>query len=153
MTIFAPMDSWVAAGGRSDEWLAVGVDLLDGWQQQVVRPGTVEAGQAHLCAVLAALDRLRPDLRTSPDPLVLAVWFHHSGADPEGGAAVAWDTLCGLGEPDLAGQVARLVRRLAPHQPVGVDPAGLLLAAAHRSATSPLSLLRMAPVPPVTGDQ
>jgi hypothetical protein len=154
VTIFAPMDSWVAAAGRSDEWLAVGLGLLDGWQQQIARPGAAEAGQAHLCAVLAALDRLRPDVRATPDPLVLAVWFHHAGgSDLERGAAVAWDALCGLGEPHLADQVARLVRRFAPPQPAGADLSGGLLAAAHRFATAPLSMLRPAPVPPVTGDQ
>ncbi len=151
MTVFAPMDSWIAAADRSDDWLSLGLDLLDGWQ--------AGAGQAHLVAVLDALRTVRPLAPESPDPLVLAVWFHHA-AVPRGplsrpallelSATLGYERIAALGEPALAGEVARLVRQIGVRHTDPQDLPGGLVHAAHRAAVSPTHL---AAVPPVPRDQ
>ncbi|BEP15547.1 hypothetical protein acdb102_38580 [Acidothermaceae bacterium B102] len=147
MTVFSPMDSWIAAAGRSDASLSVGLDLLDRWQGEG-RDDSDEhgtgVGQAHLVAVLAALHALRPVTPEAPDPLVLAVWFHHAGATA---ASVA---LQALGDGDLAVEVERLVRQLGLRHADHDDANGCLLHAAHRAA---VSATHLAAVPPVPGDQ
>lgn len=147
MTAFSPMDSWIAAAGRTDASLSVGLDLLDRWQGEGQDENDEQgtgAGQAHLVAVLAALRALRPTSPGVPDPLVLAVWFHHAGA------AAALDTLQPLGDAELAGEVERLVRQLGLRHPDHDDTNGCLLHAAHRAA---VSATHLAAVPPVPGDQ
>jgi hypothetical protein len=153
VTVFALMDAWIAAAGRTDPWLSVGLDLMDGWQADPV------AGQEHLAAVLSSLGSLRRAGPVAPDPVALAVWFHHARParpardgrpDLDASAAAAYEALSGLTDPALAGEVARLVRVLgAPHPEPG-DGAGTLLCAAHRAAMGPSHL---APVPPVPGAQ
>jgi predicted metal-dependent HD superfamily phosphohydrolase len=149
LTVFSPMDSWIAATGRSDEWLSLGLDLLDRWQA----PDAQGADQAHLVAVLAALRVVRPVVAEAPDPLVLAVWFHHAAgpqASLELSAAFAYERIATLGEPELAGEVARLIRQLGLPHPGPDDTAGGLLHTAHRAAMSPAHL---AALPPPVGDQ
>jgi predicted metal-dependent HD superfamily phosphohydrolase len=140
VTVFALMDAWIAAAGRTDPWLSLGLDLMDGWQADPV------AGQKHLAAVLSSLGSLRPAGAVAPDPVALAVWFHHSRGDGVGrtdldaSAAAAYEALSGLTEPALAHEVARLVRVLGAGHPEPGDLAGKLLHAAHRAAMGPSHL-------------
>jgi hypothetical protein len=139
VTVFAPMDEWIAAGGRTDAWLQLGLDLLESWQDL-----EDAVGQAHLQAVLGALGALRPTRPPAPDPVALAVWFHHPQRE---NAVVALTALAG---PDVAVEVDRLVRVLGRHHPDRADLPGTLLCAAHRAAVSGVHL---AAVPVETQDQ
>jgi hypothetical protein len=164
MTVFALMDEWIAATGQgsaehSDAWLALGLELLDGWQRLpgASTRGDPPAGQAHLSAVLAALHVLRPVRPEGrPDPVALAAWFHHAAAESGGPATIelsgafAYDAIRGLGQPLLGRDVARLVRLLGRHHPDRDDLPGLLLCSAHRSA---LSVPHLASVPRMPSDQ
>jgi hypothetical protein len=137
VAVFALMDQWIVAAGRTDPWLELGLELTDSWQA-----GDPGAGQQHLADLLVALKTQRPEAPAAPDPVALALWFHHTGT--------AYEALCRLGEPTLATEVARLVRVLGARQPDPGDPAGLLLCSVHRAATSASYL---ASVPPVIEDQ
>jgi predicted metal-dependent HD superfamily phosphohydrolase len=156
VTVFPLMDEWIAATGRSDAWLDLGLELMDGWQGAEQRP----SGQAHLAAVLAALRTLRPVPPSPPDPVALAVWFHHglgehgSGSGGlESGAVAAYEALCELGEPAVAAEVARLVRLLGHARLDPSDVDGALFCAAHRAAAASRPASHLAPVPPVDEDQ
>jgi hypothetical protein len=136
VTVFALMDEWIAATGRTDEWLQLGLDVLEQWQG-------LDA-QQHVAAVLTALAEARPTRPPAPDRVALAVWFHHAGP------AAAYAALAPVGGPLLGQEVARLVRVLAGPAPHADDRLGALLLAAHRSAkaATPLAAVR-----PVTRDQ
>ena len=161
MNVFSPMDSWIAAAGRADDWLALGLDLLDGWQ--AVEDDETGAGQPHLVAVLAALRTVRPVTPVAPDPLVLAVWVHHASeprhAQLSGPAVLAlsatsaYDRLADLGGPGLAREVARLVLQFGVRHPDPDDVSGGLLHAAHLAAVSPTHLAAVPPVPQPSRDQ
>lgn len=140
MTLFALMDEWLACTGDADDaWLALGLDLLDAWQTAGrTGVGPTPGGQPHLAATLDALHRLRP-VATAPDPVALALWFHHC-ADLDGSLV---DRLAGLAGPALAIRVQRLVQGLAEGRPRPDDPAAVLLHAAHRSAQPPGHLARV----------
>jgi predicted metal-dependent HD superfamily phosphohydrolase len=152
VAVFALMDQWIVAAGRTDPWLELGLELMDSWQA-----GDPGAGQQHLADLLAALKKQRPEVPAAPDPVALALWFHHAGtgrvagrAGLETSAATAYQALCRLGEPALAEEVARLVRVLGAGQPDPDDLPGSLVCSVHRAATSPSHL---AAVPPVSEDQ
>jgi predicted metal-dependent HD superfamily phosphohydrolase len=152
LTVFALMDEWIASAGRTDPWLALGLELMDSWQT-----GDAATGQAHLADLLGELKALRRTAPQPPDPVALAVWFHHAGSDGKAGpagletsAATAYQALSGLGEPELAGEVARLVRLLGRHELDPGDLPGRLLCSVHRAAMSPSHL---APVPRLVEDQ
>ena len=156
VNVFSPLDSWIAATGRTDEWLELGLDLLGRWQTGAA----AGADQAHLVAVLAALRVVRQVTPEPPDAVVLAGWFHHVAATRPTSASdtvalglsatMAYERIAALGEPELAAEVARLIRQLGLPRPDPGDAAGGLLHAAHLAALSPGHL---AAVPPVTGDQ
>ena len=131
MTLFALMDEWIASTGEADDaWLALGLDVLDGWQSAGRGvTGAATAGQPHLAATLDALHRARP-VAVAPDPVALALWFHHCGGlDPS-----LLDRLAGLAGPALAVRVQRLVQGLAEGAPRPDDPAAVAVHAAHRAA-------------------
>lgn len=138
MAVFALMDEWMAAAGRTDPWLALGLELMDSWQT-----GDSATGQQHLADLLGALKALRPAAPDAPDPVALAIWFHHAGPDRGAGpaglqssAAAAYEALNSLGQPDLAREVARLVRLLGGRRPDPADAAGTLMSSVHRAAMS-----------------
>jgi predicted metal-dependent HD superfamily phosphohydrolase len=152
VAVFALMDQWIVAAGRTDPWLELGLEVMDSWQA-----GDPGAGQQHLADLLAALKTQRPEAPAAPDPVALALWLHHAGTGRVGGragletsAGTAYETLCRLGEPTLATEVARLVRVLGASQPHPGDAAGSLLCSVHRAA---MSTSHLASVPPVIEDQ
>lgn len=144
MTVFALMDEWLACTGSSDDaWLSLGLDVLDGWQAGRQDPGDPLGGQQHLAATVIALRAYRP-LTSPPDPVSLAVWFHHCGGlDP-----ALLDRLAQLGGPALGIRVGRLVRGLLTGDTPSADPAAALLHAVHRSALSPSHLTPVRAAPP-----
>ncbi len=113
---------------------ALGVDLLDRWQQ----PHRHYHDVRHLAQVLDALAGLAAG--EVPRPLALAAWFHDAvhdgtaGEDEERSAGLAETALpeAGLPASEVA-EVARLVRLTARHDPSPEDAAGVLLADADLS--------------------
>jgi predicted metal-dependent HD superfamily phosphohydrolase len=153
VAVFALIDEWIASAGRTDPWLALGLELMDSWQTG----GDAATGQAHLADLLGELKALRRTVPPPPDPVALAVWFHHAGSNGKGGlagletgAATAYQALSGIGEPELAAEVARLVRLLGRREVDPGDLPGRLLCSVHRAAMSPSHL---APVPGLAEDQ
>ena len=143
MTVFALMDEWIACVGDSDDaWLALGLDVLDGWQASA-RPDDATTGQQHLAATLHAV-RSQRSVSLVPDPAALALWFHHCGRlDP-----ALLDRLDQVGGRALGLRVRRLVQQLAAAEdPLG-DPAACLVHAAHRASlsTAHLTPVRARPV-------
>jgi predicted metal-dependent HD superfamily phosphohydrolase len=84
----------------------------------------------HLAEVLENVDALMADGDPARDAVLLAAWFHdavYDGApdDEERSAALAETALSEA--PELAAEVARLVRLTAAHRPRDDDPAGQVL--------------------------
>jgi predicted metal-dependent HD superfamily phosphohydrolase len=84
----------------------------------------------HLAEVLENVDALMADGDPARDAVLLAAWFHdavYDGApdDEERSAALAETALSET--PELAAEVARLVRLTAAHRPDDDDPAGQVL--------------------------
>ncbi|MEE6295532.1 DUF4031 domain-containing protein [Georgenia wangjunii] len=109
---------------------AVGAALLERWQE----PHRTYHSLAHLRAVLDHLDALRSDGTPVSRVVVVAAWFHdaiHGGtspADEEASAALAERLLPGTGmDVGEVGEVARLVRLTATHDPASGDDAGAAL--------------------------
>jgi predicted metal-dependent HD superfamily phosphohydrolase len=83
----------------------------------------------HLSEVLGHVDELMAVDDPVREAVLLAAWFHDAvydggGDDEERSARLALDA---LEEPDLAREVARLVRVTADHRPADDDPAGQVL--------------------------
>ena len=92
-------------------------------------PHRAHHDERHLAEVLAALDALTG--ATAPPPVLLAAYWHDAVYDPraadneERSARLAVADLAPLGV--VTGEVARLVRLTAAHDPAPEDRAGALL--------------------------
>ena len=139
MAVFALLDEWIAATGRTDPWLELGLELTDSWQAAPPREG-----QQHLASLLSVLTELRTEPAAHPDPLVLALWFHHTAPARVG------DALAEVGGPELAHEVTRLVRGMEARVADVEDASGLLLCRVHRTVPR---VVHLAAVPRPTGDQ
>jgi hypothetical protein len=145
VTVFALMDEWIAGVGDSgDAWLGLGLRVLDGWQGSA-RPDDATTGQQHLASTLLWV-RAQRSVALVPDPVALALWFHHCGRlDPS-----LLDRLAEVGGPALGLRVRRLVEQLAGAEDPSGDPAACLVHAAHRAS---LSVTHLTPVRARPADQ
>ena len=113
--------------------LPVGTDLRDELLAAYDHPDRGYHDTRHLSEVLERLDELaRAGVAYDPLPVRLAAWFHDSVYDGERDAeerSAVWAeaTLPGLVDPDVAAEVARLVRLTETHRPEPDDLGGCAL--------------------------
>jgi predicted metal-dependent HD superfamily phosphohydrolase len=122
-------EMWRQLGGSHPAAAAVGEDLLRRYRE----PHRRYHDERHLAEVLSHVDRLAAYAEDT-QTIRLAAWFHDAVYDParadneELSAALAERVLppLGLGE-DRVGEVARLVRLTAIHDPAPTDRNGAVL--------------------------
>ncbi|MGI8523650.1 MAG: HD domain-containing protein [Nocardioides sp.] len=110
----------------ADRWpLASGLDVRDALLAAYADPARGYHDTQHLTEVLDRLD----DLGVTTVAVLLAAWFHdgvYDGAPDDEERSAAWAERA-LGDPAYGGEVARLVRLTATHDPAPDDDAGAAL--------------------------